>query len=80
VFKLTPPAEEKNLWTLTTLYSFTGGNDGGSTVARLIFDSSGALYGTTAQGGASDRGTVFKLTPPAVGGAQWTNTVLHDFQ
>jgi uncharacterized repeat protein (TIGR03803 family) len=80
VFKLTPPAEIKKPWTLTTLHSFVGGNDGGLTVAGVIFDASGALYGTTAQGGASDRGTVFKLTPPAVGGAQWSNTVLHDFQ
>jgi uncharacterized repeat protein (TIGR03803 family) len=80
VFKLTPPAEKNKPWVLTTIQSSNGGNDGGQSVASLIFDASGALYGTTTQGGASDRGTVFKLTPPAIGRAQWTETVLHDFQ
>ena len=46
--------------TLTTLASFNGTNghprDGG-----LIMDSSGNLYGTTYQGGASGDGTVFEL-------------------
>jgi uncharacterized repeat protein (TIGR03803 family) len=42
-------------------------------VAGLIADSSGNLYGTTGFGGASGKGTVFKLTP---GG---TETVLSSF-
>lgn len=33
------------------LYSFKGGTDGGLPEAGLIFDSKGALYGTTAAGG-----------------------------
>ncbi|MCI0598780.1 MAG: hypothetical protein L0Y60_04545, partial [Beijerinckiaceae bacterium] len=37
----------------------------------------GALYGTTPSGGTLNRGTVFKLTPPAAGKAQWTETVLY---
>jgi uncharacterized repeat protein (TIGR03803 family) len=37
--------------TLTTLYSFTGGADGGYPLAGVIMDSSGNLYGTTYSGG-----------------------------
>ena len=44
VFKLSPPGKA---WKLTTLYSFTGGNDGSSPLAGVVFDKSGALYGTT---------------------------------
>jgi len=33
--------------TLTTLYSFSGGSDGGHPYGSLIADGSGALYSTT---------------------------------
>jgi hypothetical protein len=46
VFKLSPGGTE------TVLHSFTGGSDGGNPAAGLIADSSGNLYGTTADGGA----------------------------
>ena len=48
--------------TLTTLYSFTGGNDGGNSVAGLVQGSDGSFYGTTLGGGAGHVGTVFPLT------------------
>ena len=35
----------------TLLYRFKGGTDGSTPVAGLIFDSKGALYGTTYAGG-----------------------------
>ena len=79
VFKLTPPAAGQTRWTETVLYSFTGGNDGRQPWAGLIFDHKGALYGTTVKGGTADAGTVFKLTPPAAGQTQWTETVLYCF-
>jgi uncharacterized repeat protein (TIGR03803 family) len=44
------------------LHSFTGG-DGRQPRAGLIADSKGNLFGTTAFGGASDKGVVFKLSP-----------------
>jgi uncharacterized repeat protein (TIGR03803 family) len=47
----------------TVLYSFTGGSDGGHPYAGVILDSSGNLYGTTYQGGASNAGVVYKLSP-----------------
>lgn len=80
VFKLTPPPAGKTQWTYTVLHSFGSGNDGNTPLAGLIMDSTGALYGTTAYGGGySYYGTVFKLTPPAAGITQWTETVLHRF-
>ena len=38
-----------------------------------------SLYGTTGTGGGSRSGTVFKLDPPAIPGALWTHSVVHDF-
>ena len=43
------------------LYRFKVGNDGATPLAGLIFDSKGALYGTTEMGGTLGFGTVFKL-------------------
>ncbi len=48
---------------LTTLYSFTGGTDGGFLYGALDIDKDGNLYGSTVDGGASSAGTVFKLSP-----------------
>jgi len=45
----------------TELYGFTGGNDGQSPQAGLIFDKAGNLYGTTPNGGSKGYGIVFVL-------------------
>ncbi len=63
--------------TENTVYSFTGGLDGNNPASQLVFDSAGNAYGTTVTGGASDCGTVFKLTPS--GGGHWQQSVLHSF-
>ena len=47
--------------TKTTLYSFTNGADGAHPNAGVVEDGEGNLYGTTAGGGSSGTGTVFKL-------------------
>jgi uncharacterized repeat protein (TIGR03803 family) len=76
-FKLTPLANGK--WAEAVLYSFCSQSncaDGGGSVAGLIFDAVGNLYGTTESGGAHVYGTVFKLTPRAEG---WKETLLHSF-
>ncbi len=53
-------------WTETVLYSFgNGSSDGKNPYSALVFDSSGNLYGTTNNGGASGFGTVFELLPSA---------------
>ena len=49
--------------TWSVLYNFTGGPDGGNPAGGLLMDSAGNLYGTTASGGTSNRGTVFKFAP-----------------
>jgi hypothetical protein len=80
VFKLTPPAAWETKWTMTVLYNFTGGTDGGSPSPNLIMDSSGAIYGTASAGGSwLNQGLVFKLTPPAPGYTQWHYAVIHYF-
>ena len=57
VFQLTPAG------TLTVLHEFAGGTDGAAPGAGLIQAADGNFYGTTSQGGASNAGTVFQLTP-----------------
>jgi uncharacterized repeat protein (TIGR03803 family) len=47
---------------LTSLYSFTGGNDGGLPNGGLVQGSNGSFYGTTEYGGQGGAGTVFRLT------------------
>ena len=47
---------------LTTLYSFTGRNDGVSPQAGLVAASGGSLYGTTSGWNGHDGGTVFKVS------------------
>ena len=74
VFEMTPGSG--GTWTITTLYSFSGGNDGAEPYSPVILDSAGNLYGTTSQGGSTGNGTVFKLAPGAGG---WTYSVLYTF-
>jgi hypothetical protein len=89
VFEMIPPAAG-GAWTVNTIYSFTGGNDGADPFAGVIFDGHGNLYGTTQYGANtgvacpdSDSsvgcGTVFQLKPPAPGGSVWTENTLYAF-
>jgi uncharacterized repeat protein (TIGR03803 family) len=69
----------------SVLYRFNGGSDGDASVASMVADSAGNLYGTTSLGGgsancASGCGTVFELSPPAQRDGTWTETVLYSFQ
>jgi len=57
VFKITPAGA------LTTLWSFTGGNDGDSPWGGLVQAQDGNLYGTAQAGGAYGFGTVFQISP-----------------
>ena len=67
VFRITPAGTE------TTLYTFSGGADGGVPSAPLLFDEGGNLYGTTQLGGTNNLGTVFELD------LSGKETVLHSF-
>ncbi len=60
-----------------TLYSFSGGSDGGNAATGLAVDAHGDLYGTTVVGGAYTCGTVFKLAPQK--NPPWKESVLHAF-
>jgi uncharacterized repeat protein (TIGR03803 family) len=59
--------------TLTTLYNFTGGDDGAFPFG-VVLDKEGNLYGVTQYGGPIQQGVVFKITPLG------TETVLHAFE
>jgi uncharacterized repeat protein (TIGR03803 family) len=75
VFELSP---KKGLWSERVLYAFVADSSTGSFPnAALIFDSSGNLFGTTSQGGTSNAGTVFELTPKITGA--WGYKVLYSF-
>jgi uncharacterized repeat protein (TIGR03803 family) len=71
-------ALSKGKWTETILYSFQGGSDGANPFADMAINGSESLFGTTLQGGSSNWGTVFELTPGTDGGA-WTESVLYAF-
>jgi uncharacterized repeat protein (TIGR03803 family) len=76
LFELSPPG---GIRTFSVLYSFicsSGCVNGPGPQASLFMDPAGNLYGTTSQDGTHGYGSVFKLTPGAVG---WTYTSLHDF-
>src|SRR5262249_12244901 len=57
----------------TVLHTFQGGKDGASPEAGLLLDADGNLYGTTARGGKSEHGLVFKISKDG------TYRVLHRF-
>jgi len=61
----------------TTLYSFTGGLDGGNPLSSLTMDALGNFYGTTQLGGAHDSGVVYELSP--VGDGTWSEGALYSF-
>lgn len=65
--------------TLTTLYTFSGGADGGNPGAALVPGPWGSFFGTTVSGGASGNGTVFQLLPPAHRGDHYRLESLHSF-
>jgi uncharacterized repeat protein (TIGR03803 family) len=73
VYELTPSGSG---WTVSTLYTFQNGSDGGAPRADLIMDSAGNLYGTTSVGGPGVGGTVWDLSPS---GSGWNFSVIYSF-
>lgn len=65
--------------TLTTIYSFSGSNDGGdSPLSPLAFASGATAYGSTAiGGGTSEFGAVYELVAPTKSGSTWNEAVLY---
>ena len=75
-FQLTPNPDGS--WNETVLHSFNWSwKEGRGSLAGLILDAIGNLYGTTSDGGAHDYGTVFKLTPNPDG--SWSESTIYSF-
>ena len=79
VFELTPTSSGP--WVDNVLYAFSGSNDGANPVSPLIFNTAGALLGTTQNGGDANCtfgpcGVLFQLISSS---GSWQETVLHRF-
>ncbi len=57
IFEITPGGA------FSSLYSFTGADDGATPYAALVQAGNGNFYGTTESGGANGEGTVFEFVP-----------------
>ncbi len=75
IIQLFPPAQSGGLWTVSVLYSFTGGADG-SYPGSLAVDAQGNLYGGT-QAGGTGFGVIFELIHSSDG--TWNEQTLHTF-
>jgi hypothetical protein len=92
IFELSPPGQNKKSWAEKVLYSFKGlgageeYGDGANPNGGLVFDTNGAIYGTTSIGGydcpyseGQGCGVTFDLTPPAGRARWWGKAILHRF-
>jgi len=96
-FELSPPTTKGGKWTEKVLHRFAGVEpgerygDGANPNGGLVFDRSGAIYGTTYIGGNGSGGcnegggyegcgTVFVLKPPIGKNGIWEESVLHRFR
>src|SRR5579883_464197 len=68
---------QKTRWTERIIHEFGSGTDGSLPRGDLVFDQSGALYGTAVLGGLYGAGNAFRLIPGAKG--KWQEDVLHNF-
>ena len=72
-------SKASNSYSEKILYTFgsTSSGDGNYPYAGITVDGTGALYGTTEQGGSTQNsGTVYKLTKS---GSTWTESIVHNF-
>ncbi len=86
VFRL---VKKNSAWVLSTLYTFSGGSDGGGPSSGVVVGPNGSLYGTTSLGGiqgcaAGFRcGVIYQLQPPITVCktvlCPWRETVLYRF-
>jgi uncharacterized repeat protein (TIGR03803 family) len=83
VFRLTPPKQHGGTWGFSSLYTFTGGADGGNPYSGVTIGKNGVLYGATYAGGKPDCqngvgcGVVYRLTATKSG--PWTEKILKTF-
>jgi uncharacterized repeat protein (TIGR03803 family) len=76
VFQL---VQKNGSWNESILYEFNGSD--GSSPGGLIFGAALELYGVTTLGGGANCacGTIFRLSPPALAGDPWQETMLYSF-
>jgi uncharacterized repeat protein (TIGR03803 family) len=79
IYRLNRPASAKGAWTIAILHAFGATDDGKGPAGGLLIDSAGNVYGTTASGGTSGKGTVFQVTPPTSAGGAWGYQVILNF-
>lgn len=77
VFELSPT--KGGQWSESVLHNFAVVADGYVPSVGPILGRNGNVYGTTQEGGQSDRGVVFELTPPTMQGQDWAESVLYSF-
>jgi uncharacterized repeat protein (TIGR03803 family) len=87
VFRLQPPGAGQSKWAESVIHNFAGGSDGRAPYGGVTFGIAGELYGTASAGGENADGgcpnfgcgIVFELSPPAVAGGEWPETILYSF-
>jgi uncharacterized repeat protein (TIGR03803 family) len=78
-FELTPVRGD-GPWPTTIIYRFPAyRGDATNSQAGFISDGAGNLYATSQNGGATFKGDVFELVPPATSGGAWTDAILYTF-
>jgi uncharacterized repeat protein (TIGR03803 family) len=83
VFRLVPPTPPNTKWAYQIIHRFHpgsngfGGSGGAVPVGGLAFDTTGAAFGVTSEGGEVGAGVIYKLTPPVDDVGPWTKTVLY---
>jgi uncharacterized repeat protein (TIGR03803 family) len=80
VYELQAPRSKKGTWLEKLIYVFKGKPDGANPMGGLTMAADGSLYGTTNLGGASNNGTVFRLTKPASSNTTWKEQILYSFR
>ena len=76
VFQLS--ASGGGVFTETTLYNFSGGNDA-DPIGPISVDASGNLYGAAYGATHSFNGSVFKVAPPTQKGGAWSESTVYAF-
>lgn len=74
-FMLLPPKGTRTTWLARFLATLPGTASG-----PLVQDSAGNVYGTTVNGGTSNAGMVFKISPTSAARTSWVLSTLHVFK
>ena len=82
VFELSPPRRTGGKWSYKIILGFDRAPYGCFTLAALVMDAQGALYGNTREGGdpSCQCGAIFKLQPPKTPGGAWKSKIIYSFK